>query len=714
LCVYGLLIALTTLATSPSIEVEFALPKLIAFEACAAVIGLLWAFRAWQGAWRPLSKPIAAGVVAWGVWLAVTSWTAVDRRVALDGMHGRYNGLWTQWLLLGLFVSSATSAWSERFVRLLLRVVSVVMVPAAVMAIAQYAGYLPTSSPDRPPGPIGNPVVLAAVLGLAAPIVLTEIVEASRAWLQWAWSAAFVVIVVAIGLTLSRGPWVGLAAAIVVVVVGRLRLVPVDRRSLTTGGLVLVAALAATVLANGHRLPQFTGRVANAVTPAADAAIGVRVICYRAALAIIGDRPVTGVGPENFAQVFPTYHARTGGVLGHDIVPTMVHSVYLEKAVNNGLPGLCVYVFLVGAIASAGWRAIRQADSSRRTLALMAGAAVVGVLVQDLTGWLDIALQVPFWLIAGVLVSLATPASQERKGGGVWGGAAVAAAAGCLVLLGAGRADYRQEVTLSGCRQLVPERQAGALMACADRLVADAGDDPVRLDQAGALLVPVAGGVSGAGAYAVASRWLDRAVALNPHDTYVAVHRIELEVSALTGGARREPTPGVQRIADHLVASDPRNARVYATVARLRMAERRLEEAAGLIARAKPLAPGEARYLIVEGDIRRAAKDVAGAVERYRQAVDMASSWRGTRDSVEARERLAANLLEMGNATAALTEAQALVLEAPGEPLAHVLLGVSYQATGNGDRARAAYETALRLDPTNRAAQAGRAALGGR
>ena len=80
-------------------------------------------------------------------------------------------------------------------------------------------------------------------------------------------------------------------------------------------------------------------RIATLTRLSGDSSLSYRVHFGRAALAMLRDHPLTGVGWENFGLLYPRYRSSPTPAIGPDLVPTMVHSGPLQAAVSGGAPG---------------------------------------------------------------------------------------------------------------------------------------------------------------------------------------------------------------------------------------------------------------------------------------------------------------------------------------------------------------------------------------
>jgi len=115
-----------------------------------------------------------------------------------------------------------------------------------------------------------------------------------------------------------------------------------------------------------------------------------------AGLNIIAENPL-GVGLGGFPSVFPVF--RTGTVR-----PSLVqsHIAYLTVAVELGIPGLLLFLWILWRSLAAAWPDVR---GGRRGLGarvqLAAWGAVLGILVQALTYSVELSKQL--WFALGLL-----------------------------------------------------------------------------------------------------------------------------------------------------------------------------------------------------------------------------------------------------------------------------------------------------------------------
>lgn len=165
----------------------------------------------------------------------------------------------------------------------------------------------------------------------------------SRAW-RW---GALVVINAALLGSYTRSAWVGLAVALVL-----LLLVRAPRWLLA----LPVAALLFALLAPAPVLE----RVAS-IADLEDPSNRDRLAMVQAGAAMIADRPLVGLGPEMVKTLYPRYRVESAV---RDDVPHL-HNTFLHLGAERGLPALGAYLALMGVAMAAAWRRLRREGGCR-------------------------------------------------------------------------------------------------------------------------------------------------------------------------------------------------------------------------------------------------------------------------------------------------------------------------------------------------------------
>lgn len=271
---------------------------------------------------------------------------------------------------------------SERDVRLVVRALAIGGAVAAVIGIVLY--HLPEGQASgllrslRPLGyPTGevlryvedngvrtktlraigtsiDPNVFGALLFVTGTLMLGELLEAPRRLRPW-FALGLGATVYALLLSLSRGSWVGFAAAVAILTLARYR------RLLWAIPAISLPA----VLLFWNEAARFVDRFLKAVY-AQDQATGMRLGEYKDALTLISQNPWLGVG--------------FGGTPSSDLY-LGVSSTYLMVAEEMGLLGLGAYLLVVGVVVVTAVRRFRGLAPARQPLALACLAAFGGVLV---------------------------------------------------------------------------------------------------------------------------------------------------------------------------------------------------------------------------------------------------------------------------------------------------------------------------------------------
>jgi O-antigen ligase len=187
---------------------------------------------------------------------------------------------------------------------------------------------------------------LAAILVLVIPMAFVLSSQARLPGRRALWAGAGLLLVLMVFLTSSRGGFIGLLAAGMLFVY--------RRRGLGGAVAVLLVLLSGALL-----LPTDLGTRALAtifqdsadLPPGLEHSNRAHVALFWAALRMIGDSPLVGVGPLNFKALSTLYTGLDQG--------NIAHNSFLEIAAEFGLPALAVFVLLLAATFRTLGRATR-------------------------------------------------------------------------------------------------------------------------------------------------------------------------------------------------------------------------------------------------------------------------------------------------------------------------------------------------------------------
>lgn len=259
-------------------------------------------------------------------------------------------------------------------------------------------------------GTVNDPNYFGQLLLVLVPLAVWAILN-GRTWLGKTFGiAALLLLLSAIGLTFSRGAYLG-AVIVLVVYAMYLRL---DARYLLV--LPLIGALLYVAP------PEFRARfgtleeVMPGVTNAGaynDGSIQGRSVKAEIAFAILADNLIFGVGRGNYRFHYRDYIQEIEGAGSN--TERDAHSLYLEVAAEQGIVGFAVFAGLILTV----WGRLRVAErlfaaAGERRMAALSVAVKVGFLGYLVTSlFLHGAYGYMFWLQVGMAVALVVIAQRE-------------------------------------------------------------------------------------------------------------------------------------------------------------------------------------------------------------------------------------------------------------------------------------------------------------
>lgn len=315
----------------------------------------------------PLWQPLAA----------FAAWTVVSLVLAGPVMRGlpqvKKVGLFLI-LLLG-YTLFRQAAHSARVIRAMIILASLASVASMVEFIRTYLNlraighdfYLAYSL-SRVTGFMGHWMTFSGQQMLVLMMLLAWLVAAkqlSTRELALGWTA-LAVLVVALLLAFTRGVWLGCLA-------GGMYLLWQHRRRWLIA--LPVAGLLCYMVAPGW----MQMRARSIATFETDNTAQARIFMWRTGMAMVKAHPIVGIGPEGPRYEFDKYRPDAympPAWYGH------LHNNFLQMAAERGLPGLAIFVWLLGAAMVGQVRLARRfAESPYAYLAHGAAAATIALAV---------------------------------------------------------------------------------------------------------------------------------------------------------------------------------------------------------------------------------------------------------------------------------------------------------------------------------------------
>ncbi|MCL2398694.1 MAG: O-antigen ligase family protein [Defluviitaleaceae bacterium] len=244
----------------------------------------------------------------------------------------------------------------------------------ALVAFYQvYTGYMDASWVDRNLfaalsmrvfSTFANPNVYGTYLLLAIPLAAVCILYAKNIWYKLFAAGITGLLLIALGLTYSRGGYVALAGAVFFF------LILIEKR--------LIVLFVAGVAAMPFILPtSIIARVVSIVN-FADSSTMYRIAIWQASLRMLGDFWMSGIGQgaEAYNAVYPFY-AFSGVTALHS------HNLYLQIFLETGIVGFLVFLAILACFFRTQFSFMRHtSDQRRKLLSAAMVAAVVGFLMQ--------------------------------------------------------------------------------------------------------------------------------------------------------------------------------------------------------------------------------------------------------------------------------------------------------------------------------------------
>lgn len=269
--------------------------------------------------------------------------------------------------------------------------------------------------PDAPQAGI-NPNQLAGALMLYLPLAVVAVVdqwaEGRRTWALWGAVLGLLLVSGVLLLTQSRGGWMGGVASL-----GTLAILwglSASSRWARWSALVVFVLTVGVVIGVVFWLGGFQqageALLDQGSHSALEGSVGTisiqgRLEIWSRALYAIADFPFTGCGLGAFRRVawvlYPLFLVPAGTDFAH------AHNIFLQTALDLGLPGLVAYLALLGLAAAVCWQAIRR-GGRRRRLALGLLAGLVGLHVYGLTDALALGSKpgLALWMVLGLIAGL--------------------------------------------------------------------------------------------------------------------------------------------------------------------------------------------------------------------------------------------------------------------------------------------------------------------
>lgn len=421
-------------------------------------------------------KPMLVPVVFLAcVWLLATA-TAVSPQQSWWGSYERGQGSLTQLSYLLLFWLIATRLRTLAQSWRLLTALALTALPLLLLSLAQASGWqpLPLLTDARSPlyATLGRANFLAAYLVILLPLLLA-LGWHWRGWRRHGSLTLLLAALVVIALTQARAAW--LAALVALGLFGLLWWGRTWR-----GRHWLAVGLAAAAV---------SGPLLILLNIAQGGSLAARLTIWRAAAALVRQRPLWGYGLDSLDLIFPrVYPPQLVYYQGREFFVDRAHNLLLDWAITTGLVGVGAQLLFWGLFWGHMRRAWQQtADPQRRLLLIAIVCALVGNLTHTLTSFDVTATAVAVWLLLGLGVAISQPQPGAARAVAVarwrWGVAGLVLGLGMAAMWWANGRLFLADRAAYQAQQLAQRGQIEAAISLAQKASHYAPHEPAYAHQ---------------------------------------------------------------------------------------------------------------------------------------------------------------------------------------------------------------------------------------
>ena len=375
--------------------------------------------------WQNGLQWVVGAVVAW---TAISAFAGVDVHVSLLGNYGSYDGLYTA-AAFGVIMMATAEAFDAEDVRKVLGTFAfaggsiVVFYGLIQLHDTEVHGTrwdfilwnLGSFSNDIF-STLGNPNHLGGYLAMILPVVVVLGFSTKRWWWRAAAGVLAVIVLVELVRTSARGAWVAVIASFIVLaamLAPEIKRRPVAAIGSAAGVLVIVVL---GLAADGKRF--LSHSLSTLFQSGGNTSVQQRYEIWTAAVHIAAHHPLTGIGPDAFALVYPQYQSAAWVAgLGPNYLVNGAHDIFMNVLADQGFIGLLLFLALlayVGLRSIGAWRRLRtlergetetdevrkEAQRHRITVAIVT-ASMVAYIVQAVFNVQQVGLSFSFWLLIG-------------------------------------------------------------------------------------------------------------------------------------------------------------------------------------------------------------------------------------------------------------------------------------------------------------------------
>lgn len=185
----------------------------------------------------------------------------------------------------------------------------------------------------------GHHVIFGSFMEVVLPILTVFFIEQSNCRKKALYFFMGLICLVALILTLARGPWLGTAIALFIVIISMKKKLSENKKSMIAGAILIILLLTISS-------PLYLNRVKTITDPTMSSNYH-RLLIWDSTIHMIQDYPLTGVGLGQFIKV---YNEQYISPLSLERFHPHAHNSYLMYAAENGLINLLAFFYLLISI----------------------------------------------------------------------------------------------------------------------------------------------------------------------------------------------------------------------------------------------------------------------------------------------------------------------------------------------------------------------------
>lgn len=373
--------------------------------------------------WPLLLKAVFIVGITYGVWNFIGLTQAVNKQQVYFGLARHFLNM------ILLFFFSVMAEREEDRLQHLFKILCIVAIIHTIIGLGQFYDTAFTDIPGnfRPYGLMANRNLFGTAQVMLIPFCIYVLYKSSVFWKAIA-SLALTGIAVSSIISQTRSSWLSAITMLVVCLVCVFIFSKPNRKKWVIGTLtgIGIAFLLALLLIASDTEGEFSNSIKERSGIFADKKdssgasenVSERIKIWKKTLEVIKDKPIIGVGMENWKVVVPKYG--TKGLLWEKgfYIPDSTHNDYLLVTAESGIPGALLYYAMWILIVIAGFKLlIRSQSEDRKVLAILMLAGIAGLSVDSLFSFPMQRMEHMFYLylMGGILLGLYSKTSETAS-----------------------------------------------------------------------------------------------------------------------------------------------------------------------------------------------------------------------------------------------------------------------------------------------------------